>query len=138
MKQLKRTEENKQVIRLKSVSGGSNKRGQQKIIITESRTLHVLNLTDILYVAASGSYSTVVLKSGKKIMCSKGLKTIYEQLPQTLFVKTHQSAVVQINEITEVRNSSVLLRDCIELPCSRRLRIPLIKLLEMKYISNAT
>lgn len=64
-------------------------------------TIHIISFEDILRIKADGNYSKVFLNSGKTILVSKTLKAIFTQLPETDFIRTHQSHVVRKSSISE-------------------------------------
>ena len=77
---------------------------------------------DIVYVEASGSYSTLYLNTGKRITVSKNLKRIEEMLQDTLFCRVHNSYLVRLDAVQSFshRNGTLLLLNGKEIPMAVR------------------
>ena len=52
--------------------------------------------SEIIYIHSDGSYSELTISDGKKRIVSKKLKEIEAQLPVDIFVRVHQSYVVNL------------------------------------------
>jgi DNA-binding LytR/AlgR family response regulator len=92
-----------------------------KIILPVSNGVHVIPITDILHCKASGNYAVVILTTGKEIVVSKTLKWLIQLLPDSQFIRVHQSHLVRINAISFAGNDFVLLDGVIRIPVSRRI-----------------
>lgn len=75
-----------------------------KIAIKSKHSISLLNLRDIDYVMANGSYSLFILKGGEKYLSSEGLY-YYEKLLSNseIFIKVHRSYIVNFNNVTVIR-----------------------------------
>lgn len=82
---------------LENMQGVSSQ--NRKLVLRESEILHVVNLTNILWCAADGSYTTFYLEDDNKITVSQHLKE-YEMLlePQGFF-RVHRSHLVNLQKI---------------------------------------
>lgn len=69
-------------------------------------------VSDIQYVQADGSYSHIFLNNGKKLTVSRSLKQLELLLDSSLFIRTHQSYLVQyayIRSLVKGRSPYLLL-----------------------------
>lgn len=82
---------------LENVQGISSQ--NRKLVLRESETLHVVNLTDILWCAADGSYTTFHLEDGNKITVSQHLKEYETLLEPQGFFRVHRSHLVNLQKI---------------------------------------
>ena len=84
--------------------------------------LHKIQLCDIEWIKAEGSYCTFNLKPNEKIMISKPLKEYVELLPEELFIRPHKSFLININSVESYLYKSLELKlRCGEsIPVSRR------------------
>jgi two-component system LytT family response regulator len=76
--------------------------GSQKIGLTTLNSISFLETADILFFEAEGAYTKVVLKTGKPVMVSKGLKNFETMLSQNQdFFRCHKSYIVNVRHITD-------------------------------------
>jgi two-component system LytT family response regulator len=75
------------------------KPGGRRVELITSGQRHFVRHADILYVEASGSYSTLYLETGKRITVSKNLKRIAEMLQDPLFKRVHNSFLVRLASV---------------------------------------
>lgn len=74
----------------------------KKIALNTSNSIQFVNLDDILFFKADGSYTHVFLKENKNILTSKNLKYFEDTLIQNSnFVRCHKSFIVNTNYISE-------------------------------------
>ncbi len=90
----------------------------KKIILTDSEGLHVLDIPDISWCHAQGSYTEFQLNSGDKIMVSKHLKTYETLLSSFSFVRLHRSYLVNIYNIIKIdrQKGEVRMKNGLSLP----------------------
>jgi len=85
-----------------------------------------------MYCEANDNYTHFYLQAGKKIIASRSLKDIEEQLaPFTHFVRVHHSYMVNMNQITRyVRGEGghLIMSDGSMVPVSRSRKESLLKL----------
>jgi DNA-binding LytR/AlgR family response regulator len=86
-----------------------------------------LTLEDINYIQSDGNYLHIFL-DGKKHMVRAKLNDFLKQLPETLFVQTHQRYVINMSKIDLIGNGFVIISKE-EIPVSRRYKIMIDKLL---------
>ena len=80
---------------LNSIKVNSNK----KITLKTSDSIHILNISDIIYCKSDNNYTEFHLSNSKKILISNTLKHYENMLRDLQFVRSHQSYLVNINHI---------------------------------------
>jgi two-component system LytT family response regulator len=98
--------------------------GGRRVELITSGQRYFVRHADILYVEASGSYSTLYLESGKRITVSKNLKRITEMLQDPLFKRVHNSFLVRLASVHSFnhRRGVLLLSNGKEVPVAVRKR----------------
>ena len=94
--------------------------------------LELVALDQVLWCKADSNYTTFNLASGRSIIVTRTLKRYEEELPATLFVRIHQSFLVNVNRIvryTAGDGGSVTMEDNAELPVSRARKRALLALI---------
>lgn len=76
-----------------------NKKTMDRIALPGERYTQIVNIEDILYCQSDKGYTTFYLKDGDTILVSKILKEYERLLPRDLFVRCHQSYLVNLNYI---------------------------------------
>ncbi|SFN07580.1 two-component system, LytT family, response regulator [Paenimyroides ummariense] len=61
----------------------------------------IIQIADIVYCQSDKGYTTFFLKDGNKIVVSKVLKEYETLLPATVFIRCHQSFLVNVNYISK-------------------------------------
>ena len=69
------------------------------ITCATSNGFELVKIPDIIYFQADGSYSNLMLKGGKKITLSKGLKEMEELLSALQFFRVHYSYLINLSHI---------------------------------------
>ena len=72
---------------------------QKTISFNTKNSIHKVNIDDILYFESDGNYTTVVLSNSNKIVVSKKLGEIEEQLEGGDFLRVHRSYIVRVSSI---------------------------------------
>lgn len=91
------------------------------LLIKSLKKSILIQLEDIIYLKAEGSYSTLFLKNGQKITCSQKCIKDYElMLMDKGFFRSHKSYLVAVKEIDSVDKS-----DLCELILKNQTRLPL-------------
>lgn len=79
--------------------------------------IRIVSLDDILYCGGDGPYTHFYLKNGKKETVSKPLKFYEAILPNSRFIRTHQSYIVQLSAVKSIlKNTTLLLENGVEIP----------------------
>ncbi len=75
----------------------------KKIAIQHNNVMKFLELDDILYLNADGSYTHFFLKNGTTVMSSKNLKTYEDMLAMNNnFIRAHKSYILNIDFVTDI------------------------------------
>ncbi|MCE2963543.1 MAG: LytR/AlgR family response regulator transcription factor [Chitinophagales bacterium] len=91
------------------------------LLIKSLKKSILIQLEDIIYLKAEGSYSTLFLRNGQKITCSqKSIKDYELMLMDKGFFRSHKSYLVSLREIECLDKS-----DSCELLLKNKTRIPL-------------
>jgi len=101
-----------------------------KLSLTTALGIEFVNKNDILYVKAEGNYSEIYTTQQTKIVATKVLKTIEQQLDNN-FLRTHQSYVVNINFITKYNKTeqTLTLQQNIQIPVSKSRKDKVLRVL---------
>jgi len=95
----------------------------QKIVLSTSEGMHVIEVNDIIRCEADDYYTHVHIQGRKSIMISKTLKEIENTLSGNTFIRTHKSHLVNVAFIkTYVKSEGgyVILKNGENVPVSRR------------------
>jgi len=84
--------------------------------------IQVLRIEEILRAEADGNYCTLHCIGGRRIVISRTLKAVVDQLPAHDFVRIHQSHAIRASEISIIRRDEVILANGDPLPLSRHQR----------------
>lgn len=88
---------------------------KEKLLIRTKKGAYVIFINEIIYCKADGRY-TCILTSKETLRVTECLKSIENKICSSMFVRIHQSFLVNINCIREylAKNSEVkLFNDCI-------------------------
>lgn len=95
----------------------------RKLIFRDSKGLKLILPEELIRVQAQGNYSNLYLKDGGKLMVAKTLKVLENELDESLFIRVHQSHIVNMNYIKsfrhEGRSGKLTLHDGTEVEVSR-------------------
>lgn len=97
----------------------------EKLSLPEGQMYHLVDQEEIIKIEGAGSYSTFYLKDGRKIMVSKRIKLYEEKLNKNLFIRTHQSHIVNKNYIARYNRGEggyIELSDGSQVPISTGLK----------------
>ncbi len=105
-------------------------RPNQRIVIRQGSTIHVISSKDILRIEADGNYSKIFMTDGTEYIQTTVLKNIESKLPTDIFLRIHQSHLVNGIYITQVLASKkIQLINGELLPLSRRKKHKLLHFL---------
>lgn len=88
----------------------------------------LIDVNEIIYIEAQGSYSVIVLSSNKKILLSKNFKKIESELNFLFFLRIHKSYIVNINYVKKCYYKYIILKNNTKIPVGRS-RIQILKIL---------
>jgi hypothetical protein len=83
---------------------GENLEGNEileRIAVKSGQKIHVILVSDILYIQSDGDYVHIVTLSGK-YMKELTMKYLNESLPAALFVRVHRSYIVNVEAISRI------------------------------------
>jgi len=105
----------------------ANMAGQhmKKICLATADRLEFVSVSDISLCEASGSYTNVYLKEGRKIMVSKHLKEYETLLADEQFMRVHNSYLVNLREVKQYVKSEggyLLMNDNMQVSISPKKR----------------
>ena len=93
-----------------------------KLVWPTVKGFECLSVDQILYLKAQSNYTEIHTKD-KKVLFTKTLKSIEQQLPQTLFCRVHKSYVVNVRNIKSFvcsrRHSHLTLENDVCIPVSK-------------------
>ena len=78
------------------------------VYIKSGRTFHRVFFKDIQYIQGMKDY-VMLFTAEEKIMTPMNVKTIYDQLPKSIFARVSKSHIININYIDQVEQESILL-----------------------------
>lgn len=111
-----------QYIRKRSYTG-------DKILLSTNSGYRVIDLHDIIRCEGEGSYTTIHLTNGEKILESKTLKYFESLFDSDMFFRSYQSHLINLSHITEYktgRGGTIKMSDHQELKVSREKKKALI------------
>lgn len=94
----------------------------EKLSIPSSNGQQLIEQSDIEFLEADGSYTTIHLCAGNKILVSRKLKDIEDQLSAQNFLRVHRSYLVnldQIQSIVRATNTSLRMKSGADVPVAR-------------------
>lgn len=95
----------------------------RKISLANGQGYTLVNIDDIIHIAADSNYSVFFLANKDKITVSKVLKEYEEILPDNQFVRIHKSSIVNLNYVKEYNSRNgleVILKNGEKIAVSRR------------------
>jgi two-component system, LytTR family, response regulator len=95
---------------------------QDKIALRSQQCVDIVGLKEICYLQGDNGYTTVFLKDGKQVVTSRFLKEYEELLPGSIFLRIHQSFIVNERHIRRYypKKSCLYLNDGTLIPVSDR------------------
>ncbi|GGH83304.1 two-component system LytT family response regulator [Filimonas zeae] len=101
-----------------------------RIVLRSQQYLQVVTFEEISYCQGEGSYTTFYLTDNRKVTVSRPMKEYEELLPEHLFVRTHQSYLVNLQGIERLhKDGYIILRNGTEIPVSTRRKDYVMQLL---------
>lgn len=96
---------------------------KKRIVLKTSDTIYTICEDDILYCKSDGSYTTIYIHDSEKILASKSIKTIQELLSDSIFIRCHQSYLVNKEYVRKYDlKGSLILSTNHKVPVSGRLK----------------
>ncbi len=101
----------------------TNSREHQKIVLSNQDGLNIIDVKDIIWCEALGSYTKFHLTNKTTIVVSKIIKEYEEILSEFQFLRVHQTYIVNINYISKYikgDGGQLIMLDGTEIEVSRR------------------
>lgn len=96
---------------------------RDRIALRSQQYVDIVAFDEIVYCQGEGVYTTFYLADGRKILMTHPLKDYEDLLPQTLFLRTHQSFIVNKKCVARYDKEGLLhLRNGTEVPVATRRR----------------
>lgn len=99
------------------------------LYVNVERRLVKINIKDIYLIEAKGDYINIKTES-KNFIVHSTLKKIEDKLPNSLFLKIHRSFIINVSEIIDIEDNSVLIKKNV-IPVSRSNKSELMKRLNL-------
>jgi len=100
------------------------------ILLKDSKKTHKVYLSDIKYIESDGDYIRFYLQN-RKLMIRGSLSSMETTLPPALFLRIHNSYIINLKKVNAVTLYSVEI-DGTELPISRSHKEKVLKILNIK------
>lgn len=100
----------------------------RKIGIPDSKSVHYIEIDDIIYLEAFNTYTKVVTR-GEELTCSYNIGKFVTLLPESKFFQVHRSFLINIDRVKRYEHAGIVVMDnSVEIPVSRNHREDLQKL----------
>lgn len=94
---------------------------KKRIVLKTLEDVHIIDQDDIVYCKSEGNYTTFYINDSKKILVSKPIKKVLELLSEEVFIRCHQSYIVNKNHVARYNKRGVLIMNFKkEVPVSSR------------------
>lgn len=108
---------------LKVVKDQLLNKDKNKLILRLQEGYQVIDFKELLYCKSDKGYTTFYVTSGKSYLASKPIKEYEGQLPETNFVRTHQSFIVNMDFVDKYdKNGYIFLKTGEKIPVASRRR----------------
>lgn len=113
----------------------SKNKGEHKITLPVAEGFEFIQVDNILYIKADGSYTHFRMKAGQKITSSKNLKFFEGILLEYGFFRIHNSSLINLKYIKRINKTAggqVIMEDGEELGISKSRKDEFMKILSLK------
>lgn len=111
---------------------------ENKIILKDQDSLHLVQVAEIIYCHAEGSYTSFILTDGRKVMTSTNLKEYEQLLLPYNFLRCHHSYLVNLNHVVALKKQDggyLETTNKVQIPISIRKKATLIEKLKNTFIN---
>lgn len=99
-----------------------------KLILKTIEGIHIVKIDDIMYLQSNGSYTHFYLSQNRHIIVSKNIKEYENILPEHLFVRCHNSFLVNLHQVVQIdKENNLILSNGSTIPVSGRKRDHLLE-----------
>ncbi len=105
----------------------------KKLVMKTFDNIYIIEIGSITHCESEGSYSSVFLEDGRKIMVSKNLKEYDEILNDQGFYRIHKSYLVNlayVERFSKVDGGFVILKNGVKIPVASRKKDQLLELFD--------
>lgn len=110
---------------------------ESRIIIPTSESIDFVKVADVIYLTASGNYTTFALKNNQKILVSKNLGEYENTLLDFGFFRTHNSYLINLSHVVKFireEGGSIIMSDGTSIAISRRKKDEFIEIMKKRSI----
>ena len=93
---------------------------KRRLLVNVAEGSRFIDFDDILRCESMSNYTNIILKSGKPVIVSKTLKQIANALPSSLFLRCHNSHLINRNEVVLITKGQIQLTSLDFIPISRQ------------------
>jgi len=104
------------------------------IFVKSEKRIEKLELSEILYAESIGNYVSIVT-GNKKIIAYITMKSLESQLPTDVFIKVHQSFLVNASKIEAIEGNEIRMGTR-SLPISRNYRDSVMKIVQQRLLKR--
>jgi two-component system LytT family response regulator len=119
----------------------SNKTRQfDKITLTSMEGLVFINISDIIQLESSGSYTTFYLINEEKHLVARPMKDFEDLMPEKSFFKIHQSHIININLVKKVLREDggfAIMSNGLRIPIARRRKDEFLMTMKNRFSPDA-
>ena len=118
-------DENVQKQKLEALMSNLGSSGKKKICLATSDGIEFINIQDIVYCEANGSYTNFHLTNGNTILVSKNLKEYETILTDQNFMRVHNSFLINLAEVKKFVKSEggyILMKNNAQISISQKKR----------------
>jgi len=117
----------------------TNSEKRNKIVLRSQQYLQIVAFDEILYCHSDKGYTTFFLTNNRKVLVSKYIKEYEDLLPAHVFLRPHQSYLVNFNFIDRFhKDGYLILHSGAEIPVSTRRKDHVIAFLTGEEIPRST
>jgi two-component system LytT family response regulator len=92
---------------------------KEKFSISTKEGIYIYAFKDILFCTSKSNYTEIHTKERKKILVSRTLKVFEDIFPKDSFCRSHQSFLINVNEVQAIKPNYLILTNKQEIPISK-------------------
>jgi DNA-binding LytR/AlgR family response regulator len=109
----------------KQMPNGSRTENDYFIMVKSNKILHKINTNDILYIEAFGDYVKVYLDDNY-IMTNATFTSVFESLPQHIFIRTHKSFAINFKYMNSIIGNQINIKN-FKIPIGQKYKTELLE-----------
>jgi len=106
---------------------------KEKLVLSTRDFYHLIDVENIVYCKSENTYTTFYLNDGEEIKVSVPIKNVEQQLSNKVFIRPHQSYLVNVQHIRslhKISNGELLLDNGMVVAVSSRKKSEVLHFLE--------